>query len=87
MTKISRDLLGVLTQSPRGESPAQHPLFDCAVECAQALLEFNLISNNSSFRPKHRGVPDGPQGNWVCWRQDWVRRQQAWERLESQSCI
>ena len=40
MKEMSRYLLGVLTQSPRGESPAQHPIVNPGIECTQALLVF-----------------------------------------------
>jgi hypothetical protein len=40
MKEMSRDLLGVVTQSLRGGSPAQRPIFNHAIECTRALLEF-----------------------------------------------
>jgi hypothetical protein len=40
MKVMSRYLLGVVTQSRRGKSPAQSPIFNCAIECTQALSEF-----------------------------------------------
>ena len=42
MNEISRYLLGVVTQSLRGRSPAQHHIFNRAIECTRALLEFYL---------------------------------------------
>ena len=40
MKKMSHYLLGVVTQSLRGGSPTQHPIFNRAMECTRALLEF-----------------------------------------------
>jgi len=37
---MSRYLLGVVTQSLRGGNPAQRPIFNQAIECTWALLEF-----------------------------------------------
>jgi hypothetical protein len=42
MKEMSRYLLGVVTQSPRGGNPAQRPLFNHAIECQRALFEFNM---------------------------------------------
>jgi len=39
---MSRYLLGVVTQSLRGGSPTQRPIFNCAIECTRALLQFNM---------------------------------------------
>jgi hypothetical protein len=40
MKEMSLYLLGVLTQSLRGGSSAQRPIFNHAIECTRALLEF-----------------------------------------------
>jgi hypothetical protein len=40
MKEMSRYLLGVVTQSQRGGSPAQRPIFNRAIECTRALSEF-----------------------------------------------
>jgi len=48
MKEMSRYLLGVVTQSLRGGSPAQHPIFNRATECAQALLEFYMYGRYKS---------------------------------------
>jgi hypothetical protein len=48
MKAISRHLLGVVTQSLPGRSPAQRPIFNRAIECPQALLEFYLCSRYKS---------------------------------------
>jgi len=40
MKEMSRYLLGVVTQSLRGGSPTQRPIFNRAIECTRALLEF-----------------------------------------------
>jgi hypothetical protein len=40
MKEMSRHLLGVVSQSLRGGSPAQRPIFNHAIECTRALLEF-----------------------------------------------
>jgi len=42
INEMNQYLLGVLTQSQGGSSPAQHPIFNCAIECTRALLEFNI---------------------------------------------
>ena len=44
MKEMSGYLLGVVTQSLRGGSPAQHPIFNVAIECTWALLEFNMYA-------------------------------------------
>jgi hypothetical protein len=38
MKEMSQYLRGVVTQSLQGGSPTQHPKFNCAIECTQALL-------------------------------------------------
>jgi hypothetical protein len=48
MKEISRYLLGVVTQSLRGQSPAQHPIFNHAIECTRALLEFYMYVQHKS---------------------------------------
>jgi hypothetical protein len=45
---MSPDLPGVVTQSLRGGSPAQHPIFNHAIECRRALLEFYMYSRYKS---------------------------------------
>jgi len=42
MKELSWYLLGVVTQSLRGGSPAQPPISDRAIECTPALLEFYM---------------------------------------------
>jgi len=42
--EMSRYLLGVVTQSLRGGSPAQHPIFNRAIECLRAFLEFYVYA-------------------------------------------
>jgi hypothetical protein len=46
--KMSRYLLGVVTQSLRGGSPTQSPIFNHAIECTRALLEFNMYARYTS---------------------------------------
>jgi len=48
MKEMSRYLLGVLTQSLRGGNPAQRPIFNRAIECTRALLEFNMYAQYKS---------------------------------------
>jgi len=45
---MSRYLLGVVTQSLRGGSPGQRPIFHCAIECTRALLEFYMNAQYQS---------------------------------------
>ena len=45
---MSRYLLRVVTQSPRGGSPAQRPVFNRAIECTLALLEFYMYAQYKS---------------------------------------
>jgi len=45
---MSRYLLGVVTQSLRGGSPAQYPKFNHAIECMWALLEFYMYAGYTS---------------------------------------
>jgi hypothetical protein len=54
MKQISRYLLGVVTQSLPGGNPAQSPIFNRAIECTRALLEFYMYArykshNNATF--------------------------------------
>jgi len=49
MKKMSRYLLGVVTQSLQGGSPAQHPIFNCTIECTRALLEFYMYARYKSY--------------------------------------
>jgi len=48
MKEMSRYLLGVVTQSLRGGSPAQRPIFNHAIECTRALLEFYMYAQYKS---------------------------------------
>jgi hypothetical protein len=48
MKEMSLYLLGVVTQSLRGGSPAQHPIFNRAIESTWALLEFNMYARYKS---------------------------------------
>jgi len=49
MKEMSRYLFGVVTQSLRGGSPAQRPIFNRAIECARALLEFYMYARYTSY--------------------------------------
>ena len=44
MKEMSQYLLGVVTLSVRGGSPAQRPIFNRAIECTRALLEFYMYA-------------------------------------------
>jgi hypothetical protein len=48
MKEMSQYLLGVVTQSLRGGSPAQSPIFNRAIECPWALLEFYMYARYKS---------------------------------------
>jgi len=48
MKEMSRYLLGVVTQSLRGGNPAQRPIFNRAIECTQALLDFYIYARYKS---------------------------------------
>jgi hypothetical protein len=48
MKEISRYLRGVVTQSLRGGSPAQSPIFNHAIECTRALLKFYMYARYKS---------------------------------------
>jgi len=48
MKEMSRYLLGVVTQSLQGGSPAQRPIFNRAIECTRALLEFYMYARYKS---------------------------------------
>jgi len=45
---MSRYLLEVVTQSLQGKSPAQRPIFDCAIECMWGLLAFYMYAQYKS---------------------------------------
>ena len=45
---MSRYLLGVVTQSLRGGSTAQHHIFNRLIECTRALLDFNMYARYKS---------------------------------------
>jgi hypothetical protein len=48
MNEMSPYLLGVVTQSLRGGSPAQRPIFNPAIQCTRALLEFYMYARYKS---------------------------------------
>ena len=48
MKEMSRYLLGVVTQSLRDGNHIQHPIFNRAIECTQALLEFYMYARYKS---------------------------------------
>ena len=48
MKEMSRYLIGVVTQSLRGGSPTQRPIFNRAIECTRALLEFYMYARYKS---------------------------------------
>jgi hypothetical protein len=48
MKEMSRYLLGDVTQPLRGGSPAQHPIFYCAIECTLVLLEVYMYARYTS---------------------------------------
>jgi hypothetical protein len=48
MKEMSRYMLGVVTQSLRGASPAQRPIFNRAIECTRALYEFYIYARHTS---------------------------------------
>jgi len=48
MKEMSRYLLRVVTESLRDRSPAQCAIFNHAMECTQALLEFSLYARYTS---------------------------------------
>jgi len=48
MKEKGRYLLGVVTQSLRGGSPAQRPICNRAIECTRALLEFYMYARYKS---------------------------------------
>jgi hypothetical protein len=48
MKEMSQYLLGVVTQSLRGGSPALHSIFNRVIECTRALLEFSMYARYKS---------------------------------------
>jgi len=48
MKEISWYLVEVVTQSLRGGSPTQRPIFNCAIECTRALLAFCMYARYKS---------------------------------------
>jgi hypothetical protein len=48
MKEMSRYLLGVVTQSLQGGSPAQRPKFNRAIQCTLALFEFSIYAQYKS---------------------------------------
>jgi hypothetical protein len=48
MKELSRYLLGVVTQSLRGGSPAQRHIFNRTIECTRGLLEFYMYTRYKS---------------------------------------
>jgi len=48
MKEMSRYLLGAVTQSLRGGSQTQHPIFNYTIECTQALLQFYMYAQYKS---------------------------------------
>jgi hypothetical protein len=49
MKEMSWDQLVVVTQSLRGGSPAQRPIFNNPIECKRALLEIYMYSRYTSY--------------------------------------
>jgi hypothetical protein len=45
---MSQYLLGVVTKSLQGRRPAQCAIFNCAIGCTQALLEFYIYARYKS---------------------------------------
>jgi hypothetical protein len=48
MKEMSQYLLGVVTQSLRGGSPARCPIFNRAIQCTRELLEFYMDARYKS---------------------------------------
>jgi len=48
MKEMSRNLLAFVTKSLRGRFPAQRPIFNCTIECTQALWEFYMYNQYES---------------------------------------
>jgi hypothetical protein len=48
MKEMSRYLLGVVTQSLRRRCPAQRPIFNCGIECTQAMSKFYMYVHYKS---------------------------------------
>jgi hypothetical protein len=48
MKEMSRYLLAVVIQSLQGRSSAQRPIFNCAIVCTRALLEFYMYARSDS---------------------------------------
>jgi len=48
MKEMARYLLGIVTQSLRGRSPAQRPIFNHVIECTWVLLEFYIYARYKS---------------------------------------
>jgi len=48
MMEMRGKLLGVVTQSLRDGNPAQHRIFNCAIECTQELLKFYMYARYKS---------------------------------------
>jgi hypothetical protein len=48
MKEITRNLLGVVTPSPRGGSPAQCPIFNHSIDCTWALSDFYIYARYKS---------------------------------------
>jgi len=63
MEGISRYLLGVVTESQRGGSPTQHPMFNCTIECTWAMLQFYMYARYKS----HNDAT-------LCYMEDTLRR-------------
>jgi hypothetical protein len=48
MKEMSRYLLGAVTQSLGGGNPAPRPIFNRAIECTRALLQFYMYARYKS---------------------------------------
>jgi len=55
---MSLYLLGVVTHSLRGGSPAQSPIFNRAIECTRALLEFYMYAGYKSHHDATLGYAE-----------------------------
>jgi hypothetical protein len=82
--EMSQYLLSVVTQSLRGESPAQHPIFNSAIQCTQALLEFYMYARYKSHHEATLSYLEDSLGHFLTFKEVFLLRQ-AGKRVKAKA--
>jgi len=85
MMEMCLYLIGVLTQSVRGGSLAQHPIFNLAIECTRALLEFDMYTPYKSHDDAALSYMENALLHYHT-RMSWQNGEYQSQRLENVTC-